>query len=143
MTDSTQPAAPSPDRRVLEVVIDHLDAAGNGVALRAGHRIAVLKTLPGERVRIEYDPARPRRSRIRLLEILDPARERFPAPCPHFEDCGGCHLQHLPYGHQLDVKRDLIADLLAADPRLAAVEVAPTEAMPDPFRYRNKSQIKY
>ena len=30
------------------------------------------------------------------------------APCPVYEECGGCQLQHLDYKEQLNQKRDIV-----------------------------------
>lgn len=34
------------------------------------------------------------------------------APCPHFDDCGGCTLQTVEYGAQLDMKQTRLQHML-------------------------------
>ncbi len=129
--------------RVFDVTIRELNDKGAGVAEHGRHQIVVPKTLPGEKVRVEYDPSRDRKQRIRLLEVLEAAKERVEAPCQWFSECGGCHLQHLPYPQQLQFKHHQVTSLLAKCPRLNGVKVHAPEAMPEPFYYRNKTQMPY
>jgi 23S rRNA (uracil1939-C5)-methyltransferase len=60
-------------------------------------------------------------------------------PCPHYTDdrCGGCQLQHLAYGAQLEAKRTIIGDSLR---RIGRRDVADpdVEASDLPWRYRRK-----
>jgi 23S rRNA (uracil1939-C5)-methyltransferase len=52
--------------------------------------------------------------------------------------CGGCQLQHLSYGAQLEAKRRVVADALARIGRRADVVVPPVVASPAAWRYRRK-----
>lgn len=61
--------------------------------------------------------------------------------CKHFEDCGGCRLQHLTYDQQLDSKQGEASQLLADwIPTEAAPPIVP---MADPWRYRNKAELSF
>ncbi|MGC8555718.1 MAG: 23S rRNA (uracil(1939)-C(5))-methyltransferase RlmD, partial [Conexivisphaera sp.] len=51
--------------------------------------------------------------------------------CPHYGVCGGCSLQHLPYGEQLEIKRERVARILGREPD----EVVPS---PRIWHYRNR-----
>jgi 23S rRNA (uracil1939-C5)-methyltransferase len=60
-------------------------------------------------------------------------------PCPHYtvHRCGGCQLQHLAYGAQLEAKRTIVGDALQ---RIGGrpLEVPPVRASEQPWRYRRK-----
>ncbi len=64
-------------------------------------------------------------------------KEQF-GPCPLAYSCGGCQLQHLPYGEQLWWKQDLEEDILGQ-----FGPVAPIIGMEKPYRYRNKVQAVF
>lgn len=132
-----------PAKNRLTVKIEDLNEAGEGVAFYKKLKINVEKTLPGEEVLIEYLPERPRKDRIRLLKILQPSPHRREAPCPYFGECGGCQLQHLEYSRQLLFKQQQIQRLLLAYPALKHIVVHPPEGMPEPFYYRNKTQMPF
>lgn len=130
-------------RNRLKVKIEDLNEAGEGVAFYKKLKINVEKTLPGEEVLIEYLPERPRKDRIRLLKILEPSPHRREAPCPYFAECGGCQLQHLEYSRQLLFKQQQIQRTLLQYPALKQIIVHPPEGMPEPFYYRNKTQMPF
>ena len=68
---------------------------------------------PGEVVR-----ARVTKLRKKLAYGAKTATERaapnaVTAPCPHYEQCGGCAWQHVNYDAQVEHKRNRVVDVLA------------------------------
>src|SRR5690606_24679334 len=57
----------------------------------------------------------------RLVEVLQKSEERVAPPCPIYEACGGCQLQHLSYEGQLRWKRQMVVDNLR---RIGKLDVA-------------------
>ena len=51
-------------------------------------------------------------ARATLVELVAPGPGRRPPPCPHYERCGGCTLEHLEYTEQLRWKGRMVADAL-------------------------------
>ncbi len=131
--------APRPPRK-FSARIQRLNDHGLGEGEHEGVKLTVAKTLPGELVELEYNPSRPRKERIRLLNILEPSPARVEAPCRYFNQCGGCQIQHLSYQDQLVFKKERVLGHLQAYPELADVTVHDVQGMPDPFHYRNKTQ---
>ena len=131
------------NERRFEVVIEALNEKGAGIANYERHTIIIPKTLPGETVQVEYDPARPRKERIQLLDIVSPEAKRIDAPCRWYDKCGGCHLQHTNYEDQLAYKRQMIKNALAAYPQFANIELEGPHPMPEPSHYRNKTQLPF
>ena len=69
--------------------------------------------------------------------FLDEGVVPIEAQCPYFGVCGGCHLQHLPYDAQLQVKTRRVSHAFKA----AGVELPLPDrirGMDDPWSYRNK-----
>ena len=73
--------------QIREVEIFSLGHQGDGETAD-GHYVP--NTVPGDRVRVEFDGIRGR-----VVDILSPGPERAPAPCKHFGACGGCAVQHM------------------------------------------------
>jgi 23S rRNA (uracil1939-C5)-methyltransferase len=98
----------------LEIEIDHLGSAGDGVArLESGVVLHVAHALPGEIARVRVLSQGPRGARGHVLSLETPSPDRVTPPCPHFEDyCGGCALQHLQDRAYADWKRDLVVAAL-------------------------------
>jgi len=130
-----------PDNLVLK--IEDLNDYGNGVAFLDKQKITVKKTLPGEEVLVRYLPHRPRKDRIRLLKILEISPVRVEPPCPYYLECGGCHLQHLPYEKQLDFKKSWLQRLLLPYPDLKPIRIEPVTGMKEALHYRNKTQMPF
>lgn len=118
--------------------VDGIAAGGDGVGRVNGMVAFVPRTAPGDVARVRLAPGE-RFARGLLDAVERPGPARVDPPCPHYtrERCGGCQLQHLAYDAQLDAKRGIVGDALARIGRLA-VEVAPVEASPHPWRYRRK-----
>lgn len=88
--------ADPPAGEVVEVVVERLGGRGDGIAtLTDGRSLYLPRTAPGERVRVRLGQPRGEGFAAEIVEILAPSPVRVQAPCPHFERCGGCALQHL------------------------------------------------
>lgn len=103
------------------VIIERLGHKGEGIARTAAGPVFVPYALPGETVRIQRDG-----DRGHLVAIEQPSPERTEPPCPLFERCGGCAMQHVPLAFSLEWKRGLVIEAL----RQRGLE-APVEACID------------
>jgi 23S rRNA (uracil1939-C5)-methyltransferase len=120
------------------VRITGIAAGGAGVGrLPDGRAVFVQRTAPGDLAEVSVLEARPRWARARLVRLVEAAPGRRAAPCPLYERCGGCTLEHLEYPAQLAAKATLVADAIR---RIGGAATAEPEvvASPDEFRYRNR-----
>ncbi|MGQ0383353.1 MAG: 23S rRNA (uracil(1939)-C(5))-methyltransferase RlmD [Gammaproteobacteria bacterium] len=101
-------AEPAPE----SVAITALDHEGRGVARIAGKTVFVDGALPGEEVSLQLTVRRRRHDEARVLDVLRPSPDRVNPRCAHFGVCGGCSLQHLDYGRQLEAKGRVVAEQL-------------------------------
>ena len=60
----------------------------------------------------------------------------YESSCPHYPNCIGCPLSHVPYPEQLLRKRDIVTRALANYPSLVRTEVPPVTAAPHRMGYR-------
>ena len=110
-----------------------------GVAVRA-KTIFAPYVLPGERVEAAIIEERPGFARAKLERVLTPSPLRTAPPCQYFEECGGCHYQHIGYEEQLNFKSEILRETLR---RTAKVDLAidiHTYGSP-PLNYRNRTRF--
>jgi 23S rRNA (uracil1939-C5)-methyltransferase len=131
----------------LPLTIEKLIYGGDGLArLPAddrgrGKAVFVPFVLAGEKVDAAITEERPGFARAHATAIMEPSPHRVPPPCPHFGRCGGCHYQHAPYEHQLEIKTEILRENLR---RIAKLELAcEIQLHPSPpWNYRNRSRLQ-
>jgi tRNA/tmRNA/rRNA uracil-C5-methylase (TrmA/RlmC/RlmD family) len=110
------PARPLPGD-VLELIVGEAAAGGCCVARGqpGGLVVFIRHALPGERVRAVVTQVTARLARADAVQILEPAPDRVPPPCPHARPggCGGCDWQHASLPAQRRLKAAVIRQQLA------------------------------
>jgi 23S rRNA (uracil1939-C5)-methyltransferase len=127
----------SPGQR-LRVRLERPAAQGRTVARHEGLVLLVSRGAPGEDVDVEVERVETRHALARVVAVHSPAATRVPPPCPFYERCGGCDLQHLAYPAQVAFKREAFLDQLA---RIGGLEQPPPFEIvpaPAPLRYRDR-----
>jgi 23S rRNA (uracil1939-C5)-methyltransferase len=123
----------------IEVTVRALASGGDGVAdLPDGRVIFVPRTAPGDRALVRIEKSKQRWARGSVERVLEPGADRVDAPCPLYDACGGCQLQHLPYEVQTAWKGRFVADALERIGGLSGVSPPDVVPSPKPFNYRNR-----
>lgn len=118
--------------------IDAIVTGGDGMGRGPDGRVVfVPRTAPGDRIEIEYLKAHKQWSRGRLVRVIEPGPDRRDPPCPHYDDCGGCQLQHLHYEAQIRAKAGMVSDCLR---RLGGLDISTPDVVrsAEEFEYRNR-----
>ena len=68
--------------------------------------------LAGEQVEAVYVRSRSSLDELRVTSVLKPATARVEPPCEYAGQCGGCSLQHLDTGAQLEFKQSVLLEHL-------------------------------
>ncbi|MEA4826913.1 MAG: 23S rRNA (uracil(1939)-C(5))-methyltransferase RlmD [Clostridium sp.] len=149
------------------VKITGLGFEGEGVAKIEDYTIFIDGALIGERAKIKIVKLKKSFAFGKLLEVIEPAKERREPVCGIYKRCGGCRLQHLSYEGQLDFKKNRVKDVLERIGKLKISDQVPvtsdkapltgsllsvsgkekgailhdTIGMENPYRYRNKVQL--
>ena len=125
--------------QLIGVRIRSIAAGGSGVAdLPDGRVVFVPRTAPGDRGRIRLVKSRPRWAEGALEALDEPSADRREPACAVFAECGGCQLQHLPYGEQLRWKGRIVADALTRIGGLQGVTEPEVVRSPRELEYRNR-----
>lgn len=132
-------AIPVTKNQDVELEITALGSEGQGIGRYSGYAVFVEGALPGERVSARIIKAGASFGVGKLNRILLPSSERVTPKCRYFGRCGGCTLQHMGYGAQLEYKTRLVKDALVRIGGFGDPNVLPAIGMDEPYRYRNKA----
>jgi len=105
---------------------------------------AIVKdTLPGQEVSFVVSKKRKGKCEGRLKEIISssPMENREP-PCKHFGECGGCSYQTMSYENQLELKKNVVKDILD-EVIIGEYEFQGIVGSPDEWNYRNKMEFSF
>jgi 23S rRNA (uracil-5-)-methyltransferase RumA len=126
----------------MTLTIKSLGINGEGIGYYKRKIVFVDKALPGEVVHAEVTEVREKYATARLLRVVERSAARTTPPCPVYEECGGCSLQHMDYQAQLASKQEIVIESLRKYAKLDNPPVAPTIGMDNPWAYRNKAQFQ-
>jgi 23S rRNA (uracil1939-C5)-methyltransferase len=124
--------------RDVEGVIERMGGQGHGVLDRDGERFYVPFTVPGDRIAAKVGEKRGDGFAATLSVLEAEGPDRVEAPCPHFQSCGGCALQHWSDAAYRTWKRDKLAAALA---RREIHDVAIGDLLPVPDRSRRRAEF--
>ena len=121
----------------IELEIDSLSNAGDGIGRVNGWVVFVPFALPGDKVKARIWRNDKNFSSADLIELISAGPHRVSPQCKLFGICGGCQYQHLNYDQQLLWKTRQVADLLRLQAGLQ-LPVNPAIASPKQYHYRSK-----
>ncbi|MCA8981247.1 MAG: 23S rRNA (uracil(1939)-C(5))-methyltransferase RlmD [Planctomycetes bacterium] len=128
------------EREALLTAFDH---KGRTLGESDEYAVEARGGVPGDRVRVQVSKRRRDLLRVRVLERLENSPRRVAERCQHAGDCGGCSFQAYDYRGQLEEKQRHVREALRVAGLEGVVDVAPTVACEDPWRYRNKMEFSF
>jgi 23S rRNA (uracil1939-C5)-methyltransferase len=127
----------------IEKLVYGGDGLARAPAASDGRSMAVFVpfVLPGERVEAEIEPGKSGFARARVTQLIEASPDRIVARCPYFQNCGGCHYQHIVYEHQLKFKEHILRETLVRVAKIDYAGVIQLHPSP-PWNYRNRSRFQ-
>ena len=130
---------------VLTIRIEDMGVDGEGIGKVDNIPLFVKDALIGDVVSVKIMKMKKNYGYARLLEILEPSKDRVTPPCEFHRSCGGCQIQALSYEKQLEFKQCKIRNNLRriggfSEEMLEQV-MEPIIGMDEPYHYRNKAQF--
>lgn len=116
---------------------------GEGIGKVDGYTVFVKDTVIGDKVQAKIMKAKKNYGYARLVEIMEPSKDRVEPRCAYARQCGGCQIQALSYEKQLAYKQQKIENNLIRIGGFQKEEIPmqPIIGMEDPYHYRNKAQF--
>lgn len=124
-----------------ELIINNYSYQGEGIGRVNNFTVFVAGAILEERARVKIIEVKKNFARGRLEEVISSSPHRIKPLCPVYPLCGGCHLQHILYEKQLEIKKGIVENALD---RIGnqKIKALPTIGMKDPWRYRNKGYFQ-
>ncbi|MBJ7314249.1 23S rRNA (uracil(1939)-C(5))-methyltransferase RlmD [Rugamonas sp. CCM 8940] len=101
---------------IIEIKSLDMDARGVGHLRNEdgsqGKVVFVDGALPGERVSFVSFKRKKNWEMANMTELLRPSSLRVKPPCVHYDNCGGCSMQHLEPSAQVAIKQRVLEDNL-------------------------------
>lgn len=121
------------------VTISDYGYEGEGIAKIDNFTVFVKGAMKGEKVKILIVKVNTSHAFGKVVEIITPSKKRQDSDCNTYKRCGGCNLRHIKYEETLNLKRNIVQNLVdkTLEEKIIAKE---TIGMEKPFFYRNKAQ---
>lgn len=127
----------------LDLEITDLSNSGDGVGRWENRVVFVPDTVPGDRLQVRLVHVKPTFARGKVLQLVEPARDRVRPPCIVADKCGGCQWQPVAYPAQLAAKEQQLTDALERIGGFTDVRVDRILAAEAPLGYRNKATYPF
>ena len=127
---------------IIEVTINDLEFPCIGIVNFENKIVKVKNTLPGQKIKARVVRSKKDSAEAKLLEVLENAFYEQEPSCKHFNLCGGCTYQTVPYMNQLEIKAKQVKNIL--DEILTEnYEFLPIVPSPKKTGYRNKMEFSF
>ncbi|MGB4438013.1 MAG: 23S rRNA (uracil-5-)-methyltransferase RumA, partial [Sedimentibacter sp.] len=97
---------------IIEVTINDMNFPNIGKTTYEGKNIKIKNTMTGQKVRARISRSRKDSAEAKLIEVIEPADYEQKPLCEHFNLCGGCSYQNLPYDKQLEFKSKQVKSII-------------------------------
>lgn len=144
MEEAAQPTSSVPRKgEIIELSIEDWGDRGRGIAHHGRMVVLTDRGLPGDLISAKVIKRRSHHLEAVLVSIGTPSPHRVVAKCVHFDECGGCKLQHLEYAQQVADKARHVRDQLQRIGGIAEVPEIDVIASDPPWNYRNKMEFSF
>lgn len=125
---------------LVKVEITDMKFSNVGIGFLEGKKVSVKNGLPGQEVLVHLSKVRSKKAKGTIKEIIKQAPYEIEPRCIHYDECGGCSRQTVPYEEQLQLKEKLIERLFAS----RKISYHTKEAIvPSPIEYEYRNKMEY
>ncbi|MBO5070340.1 MAG: 23S rRNA (uracil(1939)-C(5))-methyltransferase RlmD [Roseburia sp.] len=130
---------------IIDLTIEDMGIDGEGIGKYEGMTFFVKDAVIGDVIRARVTKMKKNYGYARVEEIVAPSEYRVEPECELHRRCGGCQIQAMDYGKQLEFKQNKVRGNLIRiggfDADFVDRIMEPIVGMDVPYRYRNKAQF--
>ena len=127
---------------IIEINIEDVKFPNKGTATHNGKKVTIKGGLPGQKISARISKIRHGEIEAKVIEVIEKASYEQEPGCKHFNDCGGCTYQNVPYEKQIQIKSNQVKKIL--DSVLTeSYEFLPIVESPKKTEYRNKMEFSF
>lgn len=126
-----------------DVLVQDYAAEGKSLAKIDGKVIFIERAVPGDIVDIQLAKSKKDWAEAYPIAFKQLSAIRTTPFCNHFQVCGGCQWQMLPYAEQLKYKQKQVQDNLTRIGKVALPEMLPIAGANQTEYYRNKVEYTF
>ena len=124
---------------VYEVEIEKITNLGSGLAKIGSMVVFVSDSCPKDKLRIRITKVNKNFANGAIEQIIEPSPYRIKPFCPMQKVCGSCQIQFIDYDYQLEIKRQIVQDVMHSVGGID-IPIPATIASPQIKNYRHKIQ---
>lgn len=130
------------EQKIL-LTIKRLGINGEGIGYYKRQAVFVEGAMPPEEVIVKITEVKRNYAKGEVVKFNIRAKERVKPFCRHYEECGGCQLQHISYDEQLSFKEEMLKQAIERYTKmdLAKIKFNNIVYMNNPKYYRHKAQM--
>lgn len=121
----------------MQTTIEKLDHYGRGITKINDKICFVENALPGEIVEINIEKETKKYFLATITKIIQESKDRVTPPCPYYQICGGCNLEHLSFEKENQFKKKKVEEIMEKFAKIDKNLVQDT-VHDQPYQYRNK-----
>lgn len=129
-----------PLKIINQLMITRFSDDGRGIASHHGKTIFVTNALPGEVVDVSVTREKSTFSESIAQTVSKHSPSRTEPLCGHYEECGGCHLQHMSPQEQHNFKLTNVLKQLKHNGDITPTHILPT-ITGDSYSYRQRVRL--
>ena len=97
-----------------EYIVDIIDYGmdGEGIAKIDNFTIFIPNAMKGEKIKIIIVKVLSSYAYGKIVEILEKSTYRLDSDCNTYKRCGGCNLRHIEYEETLNIKQNIVQNLV-------------------------------
>ncbi len=130
-------------KKIITLTIEDYAAEGKGIGFYEGKAVFVPDAVPGDSGEVILRRNRTSFAEGKWIELLQPSPIRIEPFCKHFDLCGGCKWQFVPYAKQLEFKEQEVVQNIRRIGKQDGFVTHPIVGSEKIRHYRNKLEFTF